>query len=95
MLSYKPLGRRVVVKRKKKDVGGLILGPELEREGHPDIGIIIAVGNLKFMDKLRGIGIGKTIYYTQYSPIKVQDGEEEEEDHYFVEVGSILGISNI
>ena len=94
MLSYKPLGRRVVVHRKKKDVGGLLLSPELENEVNPDTGIIIAVGNLNWKDILRGISVGKTIYYTRYSPIKVDD-DGEEESHYFVDVENILGISHI
>jgi len=91
--GYRPLGRRVVVKRLPKNSGGFVLSHELQNEGHPDVGIITAVGDLLPRDVVRGIEVGKTVYYTRFSPVKIpMEGEDEEVNHYFIEVKNILGI---
>lgn len=87
MLNFKPLGRRVVVKRVPKETGGLILSEELQWEGNADTGIITAIGQLKWKDRKLGLAIGRTIFYVRYSPITIK-----EEDCYFVDVDQILGI---
>lgn len=92
-INYRPLGRRVVAKRLPKDTGGFAISAELQREGHPDVGIIIAVGDLLDKDKFRGLEVGVKIYYTRYSPVKIPQDNGEELDCYFVDVKNILGLS--
>ena len=83
-----PIGKRVIVKRKAKDAGAFHLSPELEREGHPDCGLCVAVGKIGWWNKyVRGIKVGAEIYYTQYSPVRIKDDERI----MFVELQSILG----
>jgi hypothetical protein len=91
--GYRPFGRRVAVKRLPKNSGAFNLNHEVQQEGHPDIGVIVAVGDLLPKDVLRGLEVGKTIYYTRFSPVRIpMEGEDEETNHYFVEVSNILGI---
>ncbi len=93
-VGFRPLGRRVVVRRLPKNSGGFVLTREVSNEGHPDVGVITAVGNLRSRDILNGIEPGKTIYYTRYSPVKIPVEGDEELDYYFVDVVNILGIKN-
>lgn len=90
MIDFKPLGKRLIVFRKKPDAGGLKLTEELERESHPDIGEVFKVGQIGWWNKwIRGIRPGKLIQFTRYSPIKINTVDQE---WIYVDLENVLGI---
>lgn len=89
-LTFQPIGKRVVVTRKKPDVGGLSMPKHLERGAHPDIGEVIMVGNIGFWNKyVRGIRPGALICFTRFSPVAIRD---EDLEHLFVDIENVLGV---
>ena len=91
-IDFKPIGKRVIIKRKHADVGGLSLTPELERESHPDIGTIVQIGQIGWFNKyIRGIRVGKQVQFARFSPVKIALGEDE---WIYVELVNILGVQS-
>lgn len=90
--QFRPVGKRVMVMRKKLDAGGLELTEELEREVPPDTGEIISIGHIGLWAKhVRGIMPGRRIHFTRYSPVKILD---ENKEWIYVNLDDILAVES-
>jgi len=93
MMSFKPLGDRVLVKPSSKEEmskGGIAL-PETAKE-KPQEGKIMAIGTGKLVDgKIvpLEVKVGQKVMFTKYGPTEIKvDGEEL----YVLSESDILGI---
>lgn len=93
--KIKPLGNRVLIKRKKaQDTKGGILLPESAQE-KPREGTVIAVGPGKMNEEgnieAMHVKQGDFILFSSYAGTNVQ-GSEEEEEYLVLSEDDILGI---
>lgn len=95
MLKVKPLGNKVLIKRKSKTVskGGIIL-PDSAQE-KPKEGTVVAVGPGKIDDdgKLQAMHVqqGDVVLFSSYSGTEVK-GQEGEEEYLIMSEEDILGV---
>jgi len=82
VMSFKPLGERVVLKlveAEEKTKGGIVL-PDTAKE-KPQKGEVVAVGSGKVMENGKKAPIevkaGDKVFFSRYSGTEVKDGEEK------------------
>lgn len=89
MNEIKVIGNRVMVKKDRIECGGLKLTPALE-EGEKNKGVIVAVGQVGLLARLRGIRVGATVLYHKHFTPNHVEGQEQQE--VFVNLENILGV---
>jgi len=96
MISIRPLGSRVVVKRSKtqKTKGGILL-PETAQE-KPKEGEVIAIGPGKINDQgvleQMLVKVGDRVLFTAYAGTQVKRQEDDEDEYLVMAEDEILGI---
>jgi len=88
--NVKPFGQRVLVVKERLDAGGLKLTPIQEEDGLKNTGRIVAIGQVGFMNRMRGVKVGAKIHFRKF--FICNDGMEN--PLVFVDVESITGIEN-
>ena len=90
--NVKAFGKRVLVKKERIDIGGLVGTPALEEDGMKNTGRIMNVGShVRLIDRIRGIRKGAKIHFRKY--FVCNDGTEN--PLVFVDVESITGIEEV
>jgi co-chaperonin GroES (HSP10) len=83
----KVFGKRVLVQKEQLDVGALRLTPAMA-EGEKNRGVILAVGQIGILNRLRGIKVGAKVIFNKYfTPNCYAEGQET---IAFVELENIL-----
>lgn len=88
--KVKVLGHRVQVKKERVDIGGLVGTPGLEEDGMKNTGVIIGVGQVGILARLRGVCKGKTIYFKKF----FIPNADRPDVGVFVNLEDIVAISN-
>src|SRR5690349_7510615 len=97
MTKIKPLGNRVLIKRRKitQTKGGILL-PDSAQE-KPKEGTIVAIGPGKINDKgekeSMNVKVGDLVLFSAYSGTEVKNGSDEEE-FLIMSEEDILGVLN-
>lgn len=84
----KILGKRVLVRKERIDAGGMRLTPALEEDGQKNKGVIIGVGQVGLLNRLRGVKVGAKVSFHKHFTAN----HEGEEPLCFVEIGEVLSI---
>ncbi len=88
-MAVKILGKRVMVRKEKIDCGGMKLTPALE-EGEKNKGVIVAIGQVGLVARLRGIQEGATVVFRKHFVPDYAEGQEGQE--VYVDLENILAI---
>jgi co-chaperonin GroES (HSP10) len=88
MSDIKPFGKRIIVEKERLDAGVMNLTPTQEEEGQKNTGKITAVGSVGLFARLRGIRVGKTVYFKKF--FVCNDGQENSK--VFVDLDAVTGI---
>jgi len=86
-MGLKVFGPRVLVEREKIDLGDLVGTPAVN-EGQKNRGVIVGVGQVGILARLRGIREGKVIYFKKH--FNANDGLEN--PRLFVDIDNILSV---
>lgn len=87
-VKVKVMGRRVLVEKEKIDAGAFRLQPETESEGQKNTGIIVGIGQIGLVNKLRGLKVGAKIYFKKH----FTSNWDSNNQLVFVDTDSIVGI---
>lgn len=85
------LGKRVLVAKDRIDSGGMKLSPTMEASGERNKGKVLAVGQIGFLARFKGVEEGATILFKKHF---IPNNIEGEIPMVFVEVGDILCVVN-
>jgi co-chaperonin GroES (HSP10) len=86
--NTKPFGKRVLVEKERLDAGGMRLTPTQEEDGQKNTGKIVAVGQVGWLARLRGIRVGATIHFKKF--FVCNDGQVD--SLVFVDLDAVTGI---
>ena len=98
MVTIKPLGKRVLVKRSKAVTtkGGIYL-PDTAKE-KPREGEVIAIGPGKFDDSGKiepvSLKVGDRVLFTSYAGTEVKHPEQEDSEYLILSEDDVLGVLN-
>ena len=87
--KVKVLGRRVLIRKERLDVGGLNVTPAME-DGMKNEGTIVSIGQIGFFKRLKLKKGTKVLFSKHFIP----NQNEETENLTFVEVENIIAITN-
>lgn len=86
----KIIGKRILVKKERLDVGGLKLQPETEEDGAKNKGVIMEVGQIGLLPRLLGIKKGAKVYFKRF--FVANNSQDPSDRPVFVEVEDIVAI---
>jgi co-chaperonin GroES (HSP10) len=96
---FKPVGKRVLVKREMPEQTAFKISDTIQKETHPDIGVVVVIGKpldekgKKEYDRLveAGVAVGVKVCFTRFSPVAIRHADLE---HLFIDYENILGVGN-